>query len=82
MSMRELEKEFGTELAGLANDTLNGIPMSSAQLRAAFNDEELKELDVMLKAIQAATGENNKKAALLEHGQTALKLLGELGVAV
>ena len=77
-----IRREFGDDIADVADETLDGIPMSSAQLRAAFSDEELKELDQMLKAVKAASGENEKTAKLIEHGRTALKLLGKLGVAV
>ena len=77
-----IRREFGDEISGVADDVLDGIPMSSTQLRAAFTDEELKDLDQMLKAVRAAADENEKTAKLVDHGRTALKLLGKLGVAV
>ena len=77
-----LRQEFGTEISEIADDVLDGIPMSSTQLRAAFTDEELKELDQMLKAVRAAADENEKTAKLIAHGRAALKLLSKLGVAV
>lgn len=77
-----IREEFGGDIASIADETLDSIPMSSTQLRAAFTDDELKELDQMVKDIKAATTENEKKAKLIEHSRTALKLLGKLGVAI
>ena len=77
----DIREEFGDEIAEIADGVVNGIPMSSTQLRAAFNDQELEDLEKMMKAVREASDENGKVAKLMEHGRTALKLLTKLGVA-
>jgi hypothetical protein len=77
-----IREEFGGEISEIADDILDAIPMSSMQLRLAFNDEELGELEQMLRAVRAAGDENAKTAKLIEHGRVAFKLLSKLGVAV
>ena len=77
-----IREEFGDEISEIADGILDAIPMSSMQLRLAFNDEELGELEQMLRAVRAAGDENDKTAKLIEHGRAAFKLLSKLGVAV
>lgn len=82
MSLNDLQKEFSDEIAAAAEDLNNSLPMSKPQLRAAFSDQELKDLHTMISEIKKATSENQKAAKLTEHAKTALTLLKKLGVAI
>lgn len=77
-----LRTEFDEDVIEIADNVLDGIPLSSIQLRAAFSKEELKEMNRMLEEVRAATGENEKAGRLTNHALTALKLLQKLGVVL
>lgn len=74
-----LRTKFGPDMVGIADDVLDVIPMSSAQLRAAYSNDELSALKAMIEAVDAATTENEKVARLTEHARTALGLIRRLG---
>ena len=74
--------EFADEIKSAANDLSNSLPLSVPQLRSAFTDDQIKDLHAMIKEIDAASNENDKKARLIEHAGTALNLLKRLGVGI
>lgn len=81
-SLGDLREEFSDDIQETVNYLVGVLPLNGAQLRAAFTDDELAEIDILLTVLRAATSENERLAALVARGETALRLLGGLGVAI
>ena len=82
MEQHALRDEFDDEINSAVDDLMGSLPLSVPQLRSAFTDDQIKEIDAMIKKIDAASEENDKKARLMEHAGTALTLLKGLGVGI
>ncbi len=80
--MGRLQREFGDDIKEIADEVLDELPLSRPQLRAAFTDSELEEINQLIEEVRAAQDENTKVAKLLNRGETALKLIRGLGVGV
>jgi hypothetical protein len=82
MSLNDLNTEFSSEIAAAADDLSNSLPLSKPTLRAAFSDDELKQLQTMISDVNRATDDNQKIVAFAAHAKSAFKLLKVLGVAL
>ncbi len=77
-SMTIIKKHFSDkEVAEIANEVVNELPLSIPSLRAAYTDKELKEIKKMTKAVRKATDKNK---AISENAGTVLKLLKGIGL--
>ena len=77
-SMTVIKKYFSNEeVAEIANEVVNELPLSIPSLRAAYTDEELEEIKNMTKAVRKATDKNK---AIAENACTVLKLLKGIGL--
>lgn len=80
MNLNDIADEFKEEIRATATDLANSLPLSKPQIRAAFSDEEIKKLEVLIRSVNDATTENEKKAKFVENADAALGLLRKLGV--
>ena len=77
-SMTIIKKHFSDEeVAKIANKVVNELPLSIPSLRAAYTDEELREIKNMTKAVRKA---KDKNKAIAENADTVLKLLKGIGL--
>jgi adenine C2-methylase RlmN of 23S rRNA A2503 and tRNA A37 len=82
MSLNDIRNEFSSDIAQIADELNNSLPMSKPQLRIAFSDQELKELHVLLKEVNEATSENDKIVKIANNAKSAFNLLKKLGVGL
>ena len=77
-SMTRIKKYFADEeVAEIANEITNELPLSASQLQKAYSGEELKEIKKMIKEVRKAT---NKNKAIEKNASIVLKLLKGLGL--
>lgn len=82
INLSDLYSEFEDEIKTEVDALSMSLPLSGAQLKAAFTKDELVELEQLLGKVQAATFENEKAALLGMQSNVVLKLVSALGVAV
>lgn len=82
MSLNDLRNEFGTDIAKIAEELNNSLPMSKPQLRKAFTDTQLKDIHKMIKEVNEATASNEKITTIANNAKTAFNLLKKLGVGL
>jgi hypothetical protein len=58
MGLNDLRNEFKTEIAAIADDLANSLPLSKPQLRSAFTDNQIEEVHKLIKEINEATDKN------------------------
>ncbi|AZZ98463.1 hypothetical protein [Pseudoalteromonas sp. R3] len=82
MSLNDIRNEFSAEISQMADELNNSLPMSKPQLRSSFNDQELKELHVLIKEVNQATNDNEKIIKVANNAKAAFALLRKLGVGI
>lgn len=82
LDLNDLYGEFSEDIKSSVDSLTMSLPLSGAQLKAAFTDDELTEIDGLLEAVRAATYENKEAALMGGQSNLLLKLVSTLGVAV
>ena len=82
IDLEALRNEFSDDIKSNVDSLTMSLPLSGAQLKAAFTNEELKEIDELLEAVRAATMENKEAVLMGGRANLLLKLVSSLGVAV
>lgn len=82
IDLDSLYSEFEDDIKSEVDSLSMSLPLSGAQLKKAFTSEEIKKLDELLGAVQAARFENEKITLLTNEGNLVLKLMSALGVTI
>lgn len=75
--LSDLRNQYADEIADVVQELAIMTPLKEAELRS-FTADELAEIKTLIEAVDAATDENERKAAVLNNVSSATKLLSKL----
>lgn len=75
--LSRLRSTYSSEVAETVEELAIMTPLREADLRS-FSEEELEEMKTLALALDAATDDASRQAAMLEHISGATKLLSKL----
>jgi len=71
----DLDDDIVKDAAAAYKAAATYLPFKSAQIKAAFSEDEIVQLDEFMTAMKASTAENERQKKILDYPSVVLKLL-------